>query len=183
MSDRSAAHPPQNTSELLQRLREARAELDTLLDSLTDEQFTRSRDAGDWTVKDHVLNLALWERSIINLLRGMPRSAALGVDDDTFLELDEHGLNAIMVAEWRERPTREVLALYRDTHQETLHVLDSLSWDDLQQPCAHFQPDQPGEPDLRPVLDVVLSNTANHYDEHRPWIAAIARQSAVHHES
>jgi hypothetical protein len=174
MSDNPATDRPANKPELLERLRASRAELNTVLDALTDDQLVSPRDAGGWSIKDHVLNIALWERSIVNLLRGAPRYEALGVDEDTYLELDEHGLNAIMVAEWRQRPVREVLALYRDSHQQMLVVLDALSWDDLQQPYAHFLPDEPGAGDDRPVINWVLGNTADHYDQHREWIEAIA---------
>jgi hypothetical protein len=84
-----------------------------------------------------------------------------------------------MVAEWRERPTREVLAIYRDTHQQMLLVLESLSWDELQQPYRHFLPDEPDEqsddPD-RPVIRWVLANTAEHYEQHRPWIEALVAE-------
>lgn len=138
------------------------------------QSWLRNERTQGWTTSH---NLALWERSIVNLLRGVPRHAALGVDEDTYWELDEHGLNALMVAEWRERPTREVLAIYRDTHQQMQLVLNDLSWDDLQQPFAHYLPDEPAGPDddvNRPVIQWVLANTADHYDQHRPWIEALA---------
>jgi hypothetical protein len=178
MNDRPAQ--PRNTEELLERLRIARSALDAVLDPLTEEQMTGPRDNGDWTIKDHMLNVALWERSILNLLRGIPRYEALGIDEATYFELDEHGLNTIMVAEWRERPVREVRAIYRDTHQQMLHLLASLSWDALQLPYAHYLPDEPaapGEDDTRPVLFWVIGNTADHYDQHRPWIEALVEAS------
>ena len=162
--------------ELFDRLRAARERLDWVLDPLTAAQMTGARDGGGWTIKDHLVNITLWERSIVNLLRGVPRHEALGVDEDTYQELDEHGLNAIMVAEWGERPAREVHALYRDTHHQTLLLLSSLTWEDLQQPYAHFLPNEPAEPgenDARPVLWWVVANTVEHYDQHRVWIAQL----------
>jgi hypothetical protein len=188
VTDEQLADAPVSMNDLRQRLRDARARLNAVLDPLTDEQLTGPRDDGGWTVKDHVVNIALWERSIVNLLRGVPRYEALGVDRDTYNELDEHGLNAIMVAEWRERPLREVRALYRDTHHQTLHLLDTLTWDDLLRPYSDFLPDEPGEAaesvetsttQHRPVLWWVLGNTAEHYDQHRRWIEELMTRDAA----
>lgn len=165
---------PASRDELLAMLAASRARLEATIDALDEERLVSPRDDGGWNIADHVVNIALWERSIVSLLRGMPRYEAIGVDEEAWLELDEHGLNALMVAEWRERPVREVLALFRDVHQQLLVMLERLSWDDLQRPYRDYLPDDAIEGRDAPVIRWLYGNTINHFDEHRVWIEALA---------
>ncbi len=44
--------------------------LDASLNRLTEEQMTAVEDPQAWTVKDHVIQLTAWERSVVFFLQG-----------------------------------------------------------------------------------------------------------------
>ena len=86
---------PVNTkAELLATIESTWASLDAALDRLTDRQKTRLKDAQGWTVKDHLIHLPAWERSVVFFLQGQPRHAGLGVDEALYENGSADDVNA-----------------------------------------------------------------------------------------
>lgn len=123
-----------------------------------------------WSVKDQVAHVTAWERSLIALLTGQSRAAAVGMDEAEYAGADVDQVNARIQSQTRSRSTAEVLAEARTTHAELLAVLEPLSWEDLGKPYSHFQPTSPERDE--PVLGSVLGNTIEHYPEHREYLEA-----------
>src|SRR5687767_12718515 len=90
---------PTNKAAFEQQLRNAWAQLQQTLDSLTEHQMTERTDAAGWTVKDHLAHLVTWEQGIIALLRRQPRYPAMGLDAETVQAKDEDELNQILRAQ------------------------------------------------------------------------------------
>lgn len=164
---------PQDMADVLARINDAYATLQATLGGWSAAQMTGPTDAAGWTVKDHIAHLAAWERSIVFLFDGRPRHEGLGVSEDLYLGRNIDVLNAAI----RDRnaglsrdEAREELA---SVHRELLARLDTRTYNDLLKPYSHFLPDEPGDDDGGPILDRVMGNTANHYAEHLPWMAAI----------
>src|SRR5438309_11962267 len=65
---------------LLQRIEASWASLDELTAELTQAQRTTAGPDG-WSVKDHLAHLAAWNLSLVALLEGRDRDAAMGVWD------------------------------------------------------------------------------------------------------
>jgi hypothetical protein len=164
-------------NELNRRISVAWAALEDAIDGLDERQLSEVRDANGWAIKDHLLNLALWERSIAKALQNQPRHETLGVSEDDYLNLGVDGINAIIFERYRDLPADEVLATLRSQHQETLDILAGLTWEDVLRPYAHYLPDEPGKEDGDPILYWIMGNTAGHYDEHREWIEALRDKS------
>ncbi len=173
MSDNESQTIQGDMNELNQRISVAWMALEDALDGLVEQQFSEVRDAHGWAIKDHLMNLALWERSIAMLLLGKPRHETLGVSEDDYLTLGHDGINAIIFETYRDRTAAEVLATLRSQHQETLDILNRFTWDDILRPYSHYLPDEPGDDRGEPILYWIMGNTAGHYDEHRAWIEAL----------
>lgn len=160
-------------NELNRRIDVAWAALGEAIEGLDERQLSDARDAHGWAIKDHLMNLALWERSIAGLLQHRPRHEGLGVSEREYQELDADGVNAILFERHRDLPATEVLGALRAQHQETLDILAGLAWDDVLRPYSAYLPDEPGSDNSDPILYWIMGNTAGHYDEHRGWIEAL----------
>jgi hypothetical protein len=170
-----SAEWPESKAEFQAQLRDAWAQLQGTLDSLSEEQMTESLDEVGWTVKDHLAHLIPWERGMIALLKHEPRYAAMGLDAKTVEDRDEDELNAILREQHESATLAQVRERLRETHEELAAVVDSLGPDDLLRGYSHYQPDEPGEDSGEPVLRWVIGNSSGHYLEHLPWITQLAR--------
>jgi hypothetical protein len=160
-------------AELMADIEQSWTALTAALDGLTEDQMTGPRDAEGWTVKDHLIHLDFWERSVIFFLNGRPRHEGLGVEEALYLKGDDDEINAVIYQQHRERPLGEVLAQLRDTHQQLMKLLQPLTDADLQKPYRHYLPDEPGKGEGPLAMDVIHGNTAYHFREHLSWIEAL----------
>ncbi|HEX5167261.1 MAG TPA: ClbS/DfsB family four-helix bundle protein [Thermomicrobiales bacterium] len=160
-------------NELNRRISVAWQALEAAIAGLDEQQLSDVRDANGWAIKDHLMNVVLWERSIAQLLLNQPRHETLGVSEDDYLNLGHDGINAIIFEQHRDLSAGEVLARLLQQHEETLEILNRFTWDDLLRPYSHYLPDEPGKDNGDPILYWIMGNTAGHYDEHRQWIEAL----------
>lgn len=147
--------------------------LNAAIDRLSEDQLTARRDAQGWTVKDHLIHLTAWERSVIFLLQGKPRHDGLGVSADVYLHGDDDAINAAIYQQRRTLPLAEALAQFRAVHQQLMRMLQPLSDADIQQPYRHYLPNEPGDGGDRPVIDLISGNTVHHFAEHLAWIHSL----------
>ena len=163
-------------AELLADTEQSWNALNHALNQLTEAQMTTIRDAQGWSVKDHVVHLMAWERSVVYLLNGRPRHEALGVDEALFLkdsQDEDDEINAVIQAQQKDLPLATALAQLRQVHEQLLHALEPLTDAELHKPSRHFLPHEPGEGDERPVFKVIYGNSAHHFSEHLGWIEAL----------
>lgn len=165
---------PRDMAGMIARLNDDYAALTALLDGWTEARQTGPTDAQGWTVKDHITHLAAWERSMVALFNGRPRHEGLGVSAALYQRADIDAINAAICEQHKDASLAEARALLADAHRQTLAALDSLTFDDLFKPYAHFLPDEPGNDDGSPIIGRLRGNTFGHYAEHRPWMTAIA---------
>ncbi len=152
------------------------ARLNAKIDSLGRDGLLVTGPDG-WAVKDHLVHLAAWERSLLALLVGVDRSEAMGAGGES----DVEPINAKVWAAHRDDTPEDALAHFRDTHASLMSALGALSDDDLRLPYNHYQPNDPmpspgGD---RPVLDWVAGNTYEHYAEHIDWIDQLVRTASA----
>jgi hypothetical protein len=164
-------------NSVIEPIEEGWNELNGLVESLGRERLTVKGSDG-WTVKDHLDHVAAWEKSLIALLDGTDRAAAMGIAATGDEETD-----AINDAIWkvhRDETPEQALAYFRDTHADLMRLLNRMSDDDLQRPYNDYQPNDPRDPDdNRPALDWVAGNTWEHYAEHIEWINQLVRDSSA----
>lgn len=168
--------PPRDKADLLAQIEASWTRLQRFVDETDASRLTESRDAHGWSVKDHLIHLAAWERSNLYLLRGQPRHEGLGVDEHLYLHGGIDQINAAISEQTSDRSLDEALADLRGTHEQLLSQLDRLSNADLQRPYSHFLPDEPGSDSGEPILLQVAVGTYDHFEEHRPWMEAIVAE-------
>ena len=127
-----------------------------------------------WTVKDHLAHVGAWERSLLALVKGEDRAAAMGLPETP------EGTDAINeeIRKLHAKDTpEEALAYFRDSHVQLVATLGKLSDADLQKPYSHFQASDPDE--HRPAIAWVAGNTYEHYAEHIAWINQLVSESSA----
>jgi len=121
-----------NKDTLLTRLEESReAFLDTF-DDLPDELLLKPGVAGDWSLKDLLAHLTMWEAELIKLLfrarSGQPPGTA------HFQSQPREALNAQWAQTYRLRPLDQVLEDFHGIRQQTIRRVEPFSEADLANP-------------------------------------------------
>ncbi len=162
---------PKSKQEALVVMAREREALEKTIAGLSDAQLTAPGAEG-WSVKDHLMHVAVWEQGIVALLNKQSRYGAMGLSRDEAQIDDFDAKNALIHERTKSRSLTDVRAAFRDSHQQMLDVLARLTEDDLLKPYSHYAPDEPSD-DKRPVFSWIAGNTFGHYAEHREWIQHI----------
>ncbi len=126
----------------------------------------------NWSVKDILAHIMAWEKRMVQWLeeslRGeVPERPAPGMSWD---DLDR--LNEQIYRENRDRALDEVLADFRQSHEESLRVVEAIAEEDL------IEPERFEWREGDPIWHMVAGNTWWHYKEHREtisnWLAGAA---------
>ncbi len=165
--------------ELMADIAESWARLNAFLSRLTPDQLTTLHDTEGWAVKDHVIHLTHWERSVIYFLRHTPRYQGLGVAEKLYLEGSEDDINAAIHEQTHNLPLAEALSQFREAHQQLLALLEPLTNADLQKRYHEYLPDEPGAGGGPLAFDVIYSNTADHFAAHLGWIETLVSQAGA----
>lgn len=166
--------PELTKAELMERIDSTWTALQGALIQLSEAQLTMARDAAGWAIKDHVMHMAAWERSVVFLLQGLPRHAGLDVDEAVYLNASEDAINAAVFERYHDLMPDDALEQLRVVHAQLLALLRPLSDADLRHPSRDFMQDEAAEGDGPPVINIVYSNTAEHFAEHLDWIQTLA---------
>jgi hypothetical protein len=165
-------------ADLLREIDRSWTALNAALNSLTPEQMTGIRDPEGWTVKDHLVHMAAWERSVAVFLQGRPRHEGLEVDAQLYETGDDDKINAAIQQKHRDVSLDDALALLHQVHALMLSLLEPMTDEDLYRPNSDFQPGSTGERDERPIAGMIYGNTANHFREHQGWIESLVARGA-----
>lgn len=179
MNDTQAGDPPASDptskAELLERIHRSRMALEETLRPLSEAQLTRPGPHGGWAIKDHLVHLAVWERGIVEHLRGHPRFQAMGVEHVVTQAISYDEINEAIYRQHAGLSVPEVMAAFQSAHREMLKELDLLKDHDLFKPFASFVPGT-NETRQEPVIGWIIGNTSSHFDEHRDYILALLRE-------
>lgn len=162
-----------NRETLLHQIEAGWNELQTYVASVTEEQLTGATDAVGWTAKDHLMHIAKWEQAGIALLNKGSKREVLDIPPETWAGGDDP-TNAVIQERYRHMPLSEVLEFLRQTHERMLSKLDSMTDEELLLPYNYFQSTSTYD---RPIFEVVIGDTVDHYREHLPWMAAIVEEA------
>jgi uncharacterized protein (TIGR03083 family) len=155
-------------AELLSQMEQHWNDFSAYLQTLTEAQWTQRTDAAGWTVKDHVMHLAIWEDGGLALLEGSSQRERKGISEEVWQRWDFDEINAMIQQRHHLRSWTEVLESFREAHRRLVAAVEKLSEADLQR-LLH-----PDDPDSGTFIDGVVINSYAHYAEHKPWIVAIA---------
>ncbi len=167
------ADEPRSRAEMMTLIYQRWDELQDLMGQLSDDQMDLALADG-WSAKVHMGHIAGWERSLMALLRGEDRSAAVGLGDVPLeANADEEEFEAVnraLATKIVGMALGDVRADSERTHGDLMALLESMSEEDLMKPYSHYQPG--GEYEGRPVFAWVNGNTWDHYAEHIGWLKA-----------
>lgn len=166
-------------AELMREIERAWAAFAAVLDRWPETQLTSIRDPQGWTAKDHLIHLTYWERSAVFFLAGQPRQAALGVDEELYLNGSDDEINAAIFQAHQALPWAEAVAQFRAVHQQLMSLLQPLTDADLQRRYRAYLPDEPADGDGPAAIDVVYGNSAGHLAEHLVWIEELLTRAAT----
>ena len=168
---------PQTKAELIAELSAGWQMLEDRLRALSEVQLTTPPAPGEWSIKDHVAHLMVYEHGIVALLRHKPRWEAMQLDRQFVRAAESFDeLNAVLYEHHKDRSAADILAAYRATHQHLLDALADLTDEDLFKPYIHYQPDDHSPSEQEPVIRWIVGNTYGHYDEHFPWMEQLMTQ-------
>ncbi len=162
-------------AELLAKIAAGWDDLQGYLATLTFEQVVAPSDPAGWTPKDHLVHLAIWEDSLNALLDSEPRWEHMGVPRDLFDSADWDAINAIIQQRYHDLPLRDLQQMFFDIHARLVAKLEALSEEDLQRPYSEYQP---GSSYNAPIRNWFLTDTSDHYDEHKGYIEIIIQNGA-----
>ncbi len=157
-------------AELVDEIERAWTAFTAALERWTETQLITIRDPQGWTVKDHLVHLAYWERSAVFFLAGRPRHTALGVTEELYLKGSDDEINAAIFQAHQALPWAEAMAQLRAVQRQLMSVLGPLTDADLQKRYRAYLPDEPVDGDGPPAVNVVYGNSAGHFAEHLAWI-------------
>lgn len=163
--------PEVSLPEFLSRLDAGWADLQAFIGTLTPEQITVPTDPAGWTVKDHLMHLAVWEDGMNGALERQPRHERMGLDLATWNSGDYDAMNAIIQRAHQHKTLAEVLAAMDRVHAELRRRVAALSTADLLRPYSDFQLESTS---TGPIVGRLVGNTYEHYEEHIPWMQEIA---------
>jgi hypothetical protein len=169
-SQQATSKPPRDKADLLARIQREWDALGQAYAGLSDAKMSVP-DTGGWSIKDNLAHLTAWENFMRQAyLRGRPEDEAMGIDGETLKQADENGINAILFERNKNRSVAEILAELDQSHQAVLAELEGMSFEDMMRPL------DPEDPKRRPVMDWIIGNTYEHYQQHRANIEKLTRK-------
>jgi len=163
-----------NKAELLSKTQVSWDALNAYIATLSDEQVAQLTDAAGWTVKDHLVHLAVWEDGIWALLNKRDRPAEMDVDAETWKRWDFEEINGVIQWQHKDKSWVEVEQKRQASHKRFIEQIEATSETDLNRPAKDFQANSTSN---TPVIQIVVGDAFEHYDSHLPWIKAIAESN------
>jgi len=154
---------------LLDTIQTEYAHLESLVAPLNETQLCATPLDGEWTIKDIMAHVAVWEqicaRWLEDFLRGVTPQPAERVED---------GVNDRIYRENRDRSLAEVQELFHHAHQQLLQqvglLTQTLSEEDLNGPQRFAWTEHwPGYS----LIAVIADNSYEHYQDHAQHISRL----------
>lgn len=150
--------------KLLEQIRVERQHLEKTLTMINEQQMVVSGVMDEWTVKDVLAHITIWEQRMIRWLEQtvrdeVPEMLPPGM---TWDDLDQW--NEQTYQKHRHRELDVVLADFELSYPQALSAAQDISEEDL------IDPDRYAWRDGRPLWVMVAANTSWHYKEHEETI-------------
>lgn len=156
---------PKSKAELISLIDQEWSALMDVMEQLSPEQII-TPDEGGWTPKDNLAHLKVWMDILLGYhMDQRPAHEVAGVTPEQAADWDFEVMNQEFFERHRDDPVEEVLYELSKTYERVRARLDAMSWDDL------MKPRRADDPEKRPILNWILGDTSEHFEEHRETIA------------
>ncbi len=154
-----------NKAEILAALKSEREKFLQAIAGLTDEVLANEPVMGEWTIKDLLSHLTIWESELVTLLAftrlGKRPTNVQGLTGDP----DE--LNAKWYAEYKNRPLDRALADFHGVRKQTTRQVESLADKELAESKYSWLK---GEPLWKWIAEDSFGHEAEHIEHIRTWL-------------
>ena len=159
---------PKSKAELISEIEREWSALMDVVAQLSPEQML-TPDEGGWSPKDNLSHLTEW----MNILLGhyfdrRPSHEVAGVDPEVTADWDFQVMNEVMFERDRDQSIEQVLDELKSTYAKVHDRLEATPFEDLMKPIFEDDPDWP-------LITGVISNTSEHFAEHRETIAKMLK--------
>lgn len=159
-------------------LRADHQEWESALSQVPEERMTEPGGAGEWSVKDLIAHITVYERWTIEwlepALQGNPPDWNYPEDEDTATLEDR---NARFYEQNRDRPLNEIRAEAAGAHTRLVNVIDQLPDDAINRDVRDFAPEVGAYyRDGTKVWEAIDGNAAEHFREHTADVKAWLRR-------
>ncbi len=152
---------PQDKAELLDLIEREWSELMVVVEKLTPEQMVAASKGG-WSPKDNLAHLTEWMKVLLGYhMDKRPAHEVMGVAPEAIADWDFKKINEIFYKRNRNRSLDDVVDELKLVYSEVVARLESTPFEAL------LKPRFPEDPDKGPLLSWILSDTCEHFAEHR----------------
>lgn len=160
---------PKNKAELMTLIEREWSALMEVVGQLSSEQV-HTPDEGGWSPKDNLAHLTEW----MNILVGyyfdhQPPHEVIGADPEVTEGWDYDLMNDVMFKRDRHQPLEQVLAELKSSYAKVVARLESMTFEELMKP-RDANDSQKGL-----IIESVIGNTSDHFEEHRETIAKMLK--------
>jgi uncharacterized damage-inducible protein DinB len=150
------------------------SELREFINSLSEAQLTIPTDEAGWTVKDHLVHIAVWQKGVVALLQSKPRFTAMGLSASAVQIHNYDEINETLRQKYADLPMVQVDKMLHEVNARFVALLKGLKVADLAKPYAFYAKiRKPSETDSQPVFGWIEGNSSHHIQEHLPWMRQI----------
>src|SRR5947207_13459814 len=118
-----------NRAELLDRIREAKDEIDGFVEQVPDARMEEPGDKGLWSPKDQLSHLAAWHEILLARIEGRKEEEFLRIDLARYERMGIDEVNDFLNRRDRSRSQQEARESFERSYQEVLKGLESVDED------------------------------------------------------
>ncbi|MBO0783772.1 MAG: maleylpyruvate isomerase N-terminal domain-containing protein [Ktedonobacteraceae bacterium] len=166
----------------LDTLHGERAQWDAQVAQVSEKQMTQPGFAGEWSLKDVIAHIAVYEEWAANEIQRALRGEQPEWDPK-LTEVSNDERNARLYEQQRGRSLSDTLAFSRRTYQQLVEAIQALSDEEFKSTDGlggRLHPFWAG----RPLWKGLVGNAYEHYQEHTPdlkaWLSGQAETGKTH---
>jgi len=154
-----------NKAEVLRELAEGRAAFMEALNGLSDEDLLQDGVIGEWSIKDVLFHLTMWEAELVKLLWQVSQNQVPSTIH--FSEASDEEINRDWVNLGQERPLDQVWQDFHAVRKQTVRRVEALSPGDFDDPQRF--PWLKGQPLSTWIAGSSFQHEAEHAEQIRLW--------------
>jgi hypothetical protein len=151
--------------EIIHALQDSRAAFMAAIDGLSDESMLLPEVVGEWSVRDLLVHLTLWEAGLVTLLFYVKEGRKPPPDDNPSETMDQR--NARWHAENKDRPLDRARADFAAVREQTLRRVRALTQADFDR--ADKLPWLEDAPLSEWIANDTYGHEAEHMQQIREW--------------
>lgn len=161
-----------NKAELIEALNREREKILDLLEAVPEEDYEKPGVAGEWSLKDLIAHLSLWEGEVVRLLWQLKSGQKPSTAQFRPQPVDE--INKLWYQQMKDRPLERILDDFHAVRTQTIRRIEDFSDRDLTDPQRY--PWSKGKALWEWIANDSFLHEAEHTEQIRAWLSS-ARNS------